>query len=352
MAIAALVSANPSYRVLIITYRVVLATKMCEELNRDSDLDFKVYYEEERGELIAGRLVAQIDSIARVEMSAFDMVVVDEAGSAVGHTCSALIVDPVRVMQCLQFHLAKAGRVILLDACMDDFPGYRLVQCIERLKGVSARWIHNGFVRAPGFTATLHICRASDGTTQAAFKDSAIDAILAYIDEGRRIFVPSSSKAFAVAVHMSIERHCVEREVDPPRVLLITADTSDEVKKATSKDFNAALSAVDVFICSPAIIAGSSFTVPDHFTPGGRWCRWPYKSVKHQICKPFTCACRPIGTPTSSSCRAASPLPPGTLGSTPHLTTLTQTAWPTSVSVGSSTCASRAWRTTLVSCAR
>ena len=266
MAIAALVSANPSYRVLIITYRVVLATKMCEELNRDSDLDFKVYYEEERGELIAGRLVAQIDSIARVEMSAFDMVVVDEAGSAVGHTCSALIVDPVRVMQCLQFHLAKAGRVILLDACMDDFPGYRLVQCIERLKGVSARWIHNGFVRAPGFTATLHICRASDGTTQAAFKDSAIDAILAYIDEGRRIFVPSSSKAFAVAVHMSIERHCVEREVDPPRVLLITADTSDEVKKATSKDFNAALSAVDVFICSPAIIAGSSFTVPDHFT--------------------------------------------------------------------------------------
>ena len=81
-------------------------------------------------------------------------------------------------MQSFQFHLLAAKRVMLIDAHMDDFPSYRLVQCVERLKGVGARWIRNSFIRQPGYSATLHVCRSDVPAEHAEFKDAAIDTVL------------------------------------------------------------------------------------------------------------------------------------------------------------------------------
>jgi hypothetical protein len=173
--IAESVAADAKYRVLVITFRVVLATKMFKELGNG----FTVYYKEE-GEICANRVVVQLDSLPRVEHKAFDMVVVDEAVSVVSHTCSPLISDPVRVMQSLEMHLAAAKRVVLLDACMDDYPGYRFVQCLERIKGVQARWVRNSFIAPVTYTVSLDICRSESNSVHADFKDAAINTVLQF----------------------------------------------------------------------------------------------------------------------------------------------------------------------------
>jgi hypothetical protein len=123
---------------------------------------FVLYKDAPAGELIAPRQVVQFDSISRVADQPFDVFMIDETGSVVSHTCSTLIRDPAGAMQAFRHHLAKAKRVMLLDAHLDDFPGYNFVQSIERLMGVDACWVRNRFIRPPGYTATLHVCKSGD----------------------------------------------------------------------------------------------------------------------------------------------------------------------------------------------
>ena len=49
-------------------------------------------------------------------------------------------------------------------------------------------------------------------------------------------------------------------------MLNLTSDTPSSVRREAARDINADFITRDVVICSPAMTAGSSFTVPGHFT--------------------------------------------------------------------------------------
>jgi hypothetical protein len=146
-------------RILCITFRRSLADKLARDFSIAAaafgDAPFVNYLDIKRGDensdssglFTADRLVVQYDSIRRVDMRGYDIVIIDEVLSMALHSRSSTMQLPTDVLQALEFFLTNCKRIILLDANADDMPAFNFVQCIERLTGLEAYWIRNRHVR-------------------------------------------------------------------------------------------------------------------------------------------------------------------------------------------------------------
>ena len=95
--------------------------------------------------------------------------------------------------------------------------------------GLDACWVRNRFVRSPGYTATMHVCKSDDRDEHQQFQNTAIKTVIQLCKEGHKIFIPSSSKKIAVSVRDSILREC--DHIPESRILLITAETDEAITK-------------------------------------------------------------------------------------------------------------------------
>ena len=315
--IARLLESEPDARIMISTFRVTLSDK----LENDFGHGF-VNYQTCTGVIDEQLLIVQLDSMWRVLRQRLAMFLADESLSLFLHTGSTVMKDPLGVMQSLHFFIANAERIIMLDACVDDFPSYRMVQCIERIRGVSARWIRNTHVAMSRRTAAVEVCKSDSTLEQRAFRDSAIAKVLKLVREGHKVYVPCSTRRDAEAVWDTISREIGvvgddkgkygtkkarlpttaptpttpgssssisgsgrggggeggddedgEGGEEPPpvrtgppvRVLLITSETQPGLRKEVAKNINGKFAEADVAILSPAVTAGSSCTV-ERFT--------------------------------------------------------------------------------------
>ena len=179
----------PDASILILTHRVTLSDKLEEDFGPRF-----VNYQNCTGRINEQCVVMQLDSIWRLELRKFKMVVVDETSQAFLHTGSTVMKDPLGVMQTLHHIIKMAERIIMLDACADDFSNYRMVQCIARIRGVSPRWIRNTYVAPSNRTASVEVCRSCDLTVHGAFRDKAIAKVIQLVHEGHSVYVPCSTK--------------------------------------------------------------------------------------------------------------------------------------------------------------
>lgn len=147
--IAERAGAQPGLRVLVISFRRVLADKMAGELRRAGcDLDFVNYQDiQKQPSFNSDLLVVQLDSLYRVERKLYDIVVLDECQSITMHTCSTIMQQVLPVIQELNWHLINAKQVIMMDACMDSFACTRIVNQLEDVRGTKAFWVCNKRVR-------------------------------------------------------------------------------------------------------------------------------------------------------------------------------------------------------------
>ena len=225
---------------------------------------FTYYLDHKPHVISAAKVIIQLDSLHRLCIHhPYDMLVLDEAHSTALHSASTLMKSSGAVIATLRDLLISSKQVIMLDASMDNFPAYHFVQWVERARGVPATWVRNRFVRDPERTATLHTCTSNNPRVQSRFLDSAFNYPLEAFKAGHRVFVPSSSKTVAMAVHKLLAEAA---EGTGRKVLLITGDTDELERNILAERFEETLQEYDAFVCSPAITAGCSFEVPGHFT--------------------------------------------------------------------------------------
>ena len=261
-------------RVLVITFRRSLAHKLEKDLEAAGAYVsyLNINRMETSGTYREDKLIVQLDSLPHVFPQPYDVIIIDEVLSTVLHTRSDRIADHTAVIDSLEFFMQHAKQVLLLDAAADDMPSYNFVCNLERIMSagmhgdacdaVSAHWIHNKYVRPNNRTATLHICTSAK--LAGWFSGEAMKRIADLVtgQPRKRVFAPCSTATQATAIGemlLSLNKHGAGI-----RFKVITGSSNESDKADVNKNMEAELSALDVFVCSPAITAGPSFEVK-HF---------------------------------------------------------------------------------------
>jgi hypothetical protein len=185
------------------------------------------------------------------------VVVIDEATAVLRHavmaTGTAIARRRVAVLQALGELLARASQVIVADAQMDD----ATLAAIETAAGEPAYLIGSEHQPAAGRELTYHDKRAS-----------WYQALGQQLQQRRPVWI-STTAAEATSAN-SAQNIAIWAGGQWPgaRVLVVDADTvadpeHDASRLAANPDGIAA--AYDVVICTPAIAAGLSVTLRDHF---------------------------------------------------------------------------------------
>jgi hypothetical protein len=263
-------------RVVVVTFRVNLS----RIVKADLGAAFRHYIDDINTHTITeDKVIVQHDSLHRLVINAvYDLVILDEAMSTFLHSSSPLMKNTQAVMSNFRDLLISSKRIVMLDACLDDTPGYAFVQWIERQRDKEATWVRNHAVVPPKKDATLFTCDSDDRSMWRAFKDTAIERIIEYMEQGHRVFVPCSSKTDAEDVFRVLTAEFCALPDDTPKrqiqgadgrrpvLMLITAATDEAERRNLANNFTSVLSAKDAFIISPSVTAGASFYKPGHFT--------------------------------------------------------------------------------------
>ena len=231
-------SLPPDTSVLVVGFRISLNNKYLDELNNQYGLGFESYGDISGTIDVAEhkRVVVQINSIDRVSGD-YDVVVLDEVtytSDMIFHFCES---NAGVVMERLIEYVRAASRVIVMDA----FLGRPHRKFFEQVRP------HN--MKAIQVTGN-RLSKSVRFLSHGAFEHKLIKKLLAR----EKIFFITNHKKF---IHNRLEPLLAE-VWNNAEVLIITGDTKPIPKIST-------FALYDVVIISPAVVAGLSFDIEDHF---------------------------------------------------------------------------------------
>jgi hypothetical protein len=185
------------------------------------------------------------------------IVVIDEATAVLRHavmaTGTAIARRRVPVLQCLGELLARASQVIVADAQMDN----HTLAAIEAAAGERAYLISSEHQPAAGRQLINHDTRAS------WYKDLG-----QHLQQRRRVWITTTAAEATSANSAQNIAAWVDGKWPDVRVLVVDAETvanPDHNASRLAADPNGIAGRYDVVICTPAVAAGLSVTLRDHF---------------------------------------------------------------------------------------
>ena len=275
-----LASASTTPRILAVTFRTVLAWQLSKTFGNG----FVCYQEpgvSTHGQFTADRLVVQLDSLLRVLLThSYDYLILDEVLSLLLYSRSSTIQqrNAPRIFHVLNRLISEARHVLVIDAHVDDLPSYLFVRYLERSLGVSATWIHNEHRRenkrpdgSRHRAVEIHICK--DPRQRTGMSSLAFEKVWELVNEGRRVFVPSTSKSVIDGMVLLLERGNEARVVAGEAAITffsLTSVSDERLKQDTVQHMDETLVKYQVFLTSPVITAGPSM-VASHFTDVVGW---------------------------------------------------------------------------------
>lgn len=222
-------------RILAISFSIELSRKTNAHL-RTTGLDF-VLYQDVKGGISAPCVTVCLDSLKRVVGGDFDLVIIDEIQSVLGHFNSPLMEDTGGISYKLERLLTNAEKVILVDACADSTSVNLVIDHLQRLRSIEARvsvrsavvlsaggsndeqcqccWIRNRFIMPTNRTMQVVVGdkNTNKAITEASLKYAAIDQLVSLLNDGKNVVCISNIKTFAVAC----EKIAKERQIACPQ---------------------------------------------------------------------------------------------------------------------------------------
>ena len=238
----------PKTKCLFITYQQVLAKKYASELSRYgfvNYLDLRSEYN-----ITYNKVIICLDSLWRVQVTNFDYIFVDEALSVLLHFNSQYIKSSN--MLCLQFEylLLQAKHIIFLDAAIDNFMTYDLIEYLAQKRNISPYYIQNTHIRIPEIITQRRQAKLilnTEGKQTSAFKIRIFKHVVSLLKTKQKLVVSSSTKSFTEELHKYITSHSHDI-----RMMVYNRDNSNDI---TTNDWKN----LDILIYSPTISAGISF---------------------------------------------------------------------------------------------
>ena len=242
--------AHPGARTLLVTFRIALAHKYCEDLaNRNITA---VNYQASKCLDEENVLVICLNSLWRLNHVEYDVVIFDELDSILealdmnmqfkGQTC-----DNMKEI------LRLATVVFFLDANLDNS---RCRNFIKRTRPPHThKWVRNRYVRKANRHLTVYKDQR-DAHGKWCTDRAAFGKVLQLLDCGKKVVFLTTGKQVARAMERLVP--------GSKRYKIFTADTDPAQKQADFKDVNASFRELDLLIYNPAMSAGISM-VDEHF---------------------------------------------------------------------------------------
>jgi hypothetical protein len=273
---------------LFITYQRILANKFAAMLASHGFVNYLDSVDEDghNKPIPNGRVIVCLDSITRVLTNQFDYVFVDEATSVLLHFNSPLMRARQRVANEFTKHLTRAGKIMFLDACVDNTIVYNVLNYVVTLRGMctvrssnnnnkstlrgsrnlqtnirnsyrtspmeTIHWIKNTHVRDTNRQATIYY--NSSMSTSQEHRKACIAKVVSLLSEDKKIVVASSCKSFTEQLATSISE-----SIKGKKVIIYNSKTDIKITTAHSLDPHSVWTTFDAVIYSPTIAAGLSF---------------------------------------------------------------------------------------------
>ncbi|ARF07962.1 superfamily II helicase [Catovirus CTV1] len=224
-------------RILMISHRRSLASKFFGDLRQmkfDIYFDYKGY-----SNLNNDRLIIQLDSIYKVSLTAFDLVILDECESLFSHFKYGQMRHKNENIIMLETHIKQAGRVVLMDANL-SIKSYEIMSKIDDLNKYTL--IANKYKILKGWKMNF-----INGDEQVKMIDNDIK-------DGKKVCVASLSKNMINSHYGKIV----------PDHLLYSAETDSDKKFEDIMNINEAWKDRNI-IYTPTISSGVSCTIKDQF---------------------------------------------------------------------------------------
>jgi Bifunctional DNA primase/polymerase, N-terminal/Origin of replication binding protein len=234
---------NRGAKILIISARISLDRNIAQNLNADLPPaeQFVLYSDaiNSDGRIVGNRIVCQVDSCWKIDVSDYDILIIDEPRGTMSHVMN---MANKRAFEAVKQRIQSTPRVLVTDAFIDD----STISTLENMVGTKAYVVDNEYRRYTHETAYISVI----DTTDVYYL-----RVLALVGDKVKLACPCSSIEVASNLHKDI----ISKFPDT-RVLLMTAETHDTKHIHPDEWVN-----YDVIIYSPTIVYGVSFDVEDHF---------------------------------------------------------------------------------------
>lgn len=235
--------------VLFVTFSQALARKYAEELEGAIGLECYLKHAH-RSTLNQSRLVVCLDSLYRYELSSVDYLVIDECTSVLNHLRSDVMQRPSECLGKLELLLLRSKHVVYLDAAIDNAISFRVIRHFEQLRNDKVTWVWNRYVRPTNRTARIVVENRGENVMQRM----ALQLILRKLEEGERVVIPTSTRAFAKQVAVVIQDRFPEK-----RLRVYHSEVDRKQLEEDLRDVGTAWQGLDALVYSPTVSAGTSY---------------------------------------------------------------------------------------------
>lgn len=188
--------------------------------NLSKRLGLHCYLDDQQGkptDVAKKRYGVCLDSLMKVDGSNYDIIVIDEVEQVLAHFLSETIAgDALKIFSAFKRLIADATKVVVMDADLGWTSFLTLTACRSCSKDgeVDAQFILNTW-RPNGTSIDLY-----------GSKEHLVGALINRLENGKRVFVASNSKAEVDRLVSGIEKHWKDCGLTPLRMIAITSENS------------------------------------------------------------------------------------------------------------------------------
>ena len=233
--------------ILFLSSRRTFGIKLLSDLKK---YNFKLYSDIKQKYIVETHVICQIDSLLRLELESYDLIIVDECESLSRYMTSNHFTKNPRasmIVNTYEMYLREAKNVYILDADLSErCMNFYTKSC--NIKSNSFKLIVNTYKVYKNWTVKY--------TNYPSWISNLIDDV----KDNKKLVVPMASNNKAKDLQCLLNNICPSK-----KILLIHKESSDSDKLEKLMKINETWIKYDIVIYTPSVCMGVSFDVVDYF---------------------------------------------------------------------------------------
>jgi hypothetical protein len=243
---------NTDTKILVVSCRITFSYKILGDLKK---YGFSIYHDYKDYHIDAKRIVCQFDSLARLEISDYDIIIIDECESLARYiTSSHYIKNPKAdlTLEIFQSLVLEAKQIYIMDADLSN-------RCLNYYKKlIDLKEINDMHILINNYRP------CNEYTLVYSQKETWLKKLLDYVLNDKKIVIAMASNSKAKDIYKLLENK-LEIEQNNKKILIINKETEENKKKNLLLNVNETWSEYDIIIYTPSVCMGVSFDIDEYF---------------------------------------------------------------------------------------
>lgn len=232
-------------KILVLSSRITFGYKMLGDLK---NYGFRIYQEFKDYYINYPKIICQLDSLARLDVLEYDVVIIDESETLAKYKTSNHFIKNSKsdlILMTFECIIRTSNQIIVMDADLSD-------RCIN---------YYNNICKTDDYKILINMYKyCNQYTINYLKKETWFLSLLDNINENKKIVIASASNNLAKNLYLYLIN-----KFENKRILIIHKETDIEEKKQLLLNVNKTWTNYDIIIYTPTITMGVSFDIPDYF---------------------------------------------------------------------------------------